>query len=227
MFLDVVASAYSVLALDTVGRLDRELATLAAYVDDVRDLLCRDARGSLVVQAVARVIVNAQHLRSQAHDAAAGVDADSIEIRERALRARMNIIVRALYALKQNERWMPQEAFGGRFRSLREFNLHVVDYVAQVHACWLEQRDPEQPADRVAQRTIIYAALDDAEIAFERLGRDDAVQQFLSVGASSACEAIATACRELATTVGAALRAATGEAAGRHPAKSLAGRSAS
>lgn len=218
MFLDVVASTYSVLALDTVGRLDRELATLAAYVDDVRDLLCRDARGSLVVQAVARVIVNAQHLRSQAHDAATGVDADSIEIRERALRARINIIVRALYALKQNERWMPQEAFGGRFRSLREFSLHVVDYVAQVHACWLEQRDPQQRVDRAAQRTIAYAALDDAEIAFERLGRDLAVQQFLQVGASSACEAIGTACRELSITVGIALHASSGEPTALRPA---------
>ncbi len=89
----------SVLVLDTAGQLDRELASLAAYVDDIRDLLRGDARASLVEHTVARVIVTAQHLRTQVLDAAVRPDA-SIEIHERALRARMNIVVRALYALK-------------------------------------------------------------------------------------------------------------------------------
>lgn len=184
---------------------------MASYVDDVCELLRSDARGSLLVQTVARVILTAQLLRSQALDAVADKDTESIEIRECALRARMNIVVRALYALKQNERWMSRAAFAGRFRSLRDLSAHVIDEVAQIHQRWLEQRAPRQSLDVPSLRTLAYAALDDAEIAFERLGRDSDLEHFMRVGASSACEAIATACREMAITVGVALRGSSEE----------------
>lgn len=205
MFVGVVDSPYSVLALDTAGRLDRELAALATYVDEVRDLLRGEAQGALLVRAVARVIVTAQQLRAQAHDSAVGPDTDSIELRERALQARMNIVVRALYALKQNEHWVPNDALTGPFRTLRDFNLHVVDHVASIHARWLEQRAPQQALDHQTQRALAYAALDEAEIAFERLSRNRAVRRFLRVGSSNACAALATACRELAAILGVAV----------------------
>ena len=210
VFVASVPPSRSVLVLDTAGQLDRELASLAAYVDDIRDLLRGDARASLVEHTVARVIVTAQHLRTQVLDAAVRPDA-SIEIHERALRARMNIVVRALYALKQNERWLPHVALVGRFRSLRDFNLYVVDRVALIHTGWSEQRG-SQPLDSANQAASAYAALDEAEIAFERLGRDVDVEQFLRLASESPCEPVATACRELAVTIGAALKPPSAEA---------------
>lgn len=195
----------SVLVLDTAGRLDRDLATVAKYVDDLRDRLHGDARGSFLVQAVARVIVIAQLLRTQALDAAVEPEAVSIEFHERALRARMNIVVRAMFALKQHERWLTLPTAVGRFATLRDFSVYVTDQVAQIHCRWLEARGTEQRLDSAARQALTYSALDDAEIAFERLGRDPDVEQFLCVGAANACEAIATACRELAATMGVAL----------------------
>lgn len=202
MFVDSVAPSYSVLALDTAGRLDCELATLATYVDDIRDLIRGDARGALVVNALARVIVIAQLLRAQALHAAVGRDDESIENDERAFLARISIVVRSLFALKQNESWVSRAAWSGRFTSLRDFNVYVVDQLARIHNRWLEQRGPHQSLDAATQRALAYSALDDAEIALERVGRDGAVQRFLRVGSSNACEAVATACRELAATLG-------------------------
>lgn len=217
----------SVLALDTAGRLDRDLATLAAYVDDLRDRLHGDSRGSLLVNALARIIVTAQLLRTQALDAAVAPESASIEIHERAMRSRMSVVARALFALKQNERWLSLTNSVGRFQSLRDFSAHVIDQVAQIHCRWLEGRGSEQRLDPAAQRALAYAALDDAEITFERLGRDADVEQFLRAGASNGCAAIQTACRELAATFGLALASASEETVITHPARRLGRRTAS
>lgn len=227
MFVDFVPSSRSVLVLDTAGRLDRDLATLAAYVDDLRDRLHGDARASLLVNALARIIVTGQLLRTQALDAAVAPESASIEIHERALRARMNVVVRALFALKQNERWLSLPASVGRFRSLRDFNVYVIDQVAQIHALWLEHRCAEQRLDEATQRALAYTALDDAEIAFERLGRDADVERFLRLGASNGCAAVATACCELAATFGIALTSPGEERGTTHPADGLKRRTAS
>lgn len=214
----------SVLALDTAGRLDRDLATLAAYVDDLRDRLHGDSRGSLLVNALARIIVTAQLLRTQALDAAVAPESASIEVHERAMRARMNIVVRALFVLKQNERWLSSV---GRFRSLRDFSRYVIDHVAGIHCRWLEARGTEQGLDQATRHALAYAALDDAEISFERLGRDPDVERFLRVGASNGCAAVATACRELAATFGLALASSSEDAAITHLASRLGRRTAS
>lgn len=197
-----VASAYSILALDTAGRLDRELATLASYVDDLRDLIRSDSRGALLVHAVARVIATAQDLRTQALEGALELVADPVEIHEHALRARISILVRGLYAIKQGEAAVPAAAFASRFCSLRDFNRYLIDRVAHLHERWLEQRRAEQSLDATARRVLAHAALDDAEIAFERLGRDADLESFLRAGSASASESVATACREIAASLG-------------------------
>jgi len=227
VFVDCVPPSGSVLVLDTAGQLDRDLATIARYVDDLRDRLHGDARGSLLLQAVAHVIVTAQRLRMQAHDAAVAPEMASIEIHERALRARMNIVVRALVALKQNERWLTLSVPGSRFGSLRDFSVHVIDHVAQIHCRWLEAHGSEQRLDQATRHGLAYAALDDAEIAFERLGRVAPVEKFLRIGAVNACAAIATACRELAAILGVALTSPGDDSVMPHPAKGHGRRTAS
>jgi len=205
-------SSACVVALDTAGRLDRELATVATYVDDVRDLLQGDGRAALLVHAVARVIVTARQLRQQVLCASVDADEASVEIHERALRARMNIAIRGFYALKQNELWLPRAAFGARFRVLRDVTAYLVDQFAQIHDRWQEQRDRNQlHAD--LRRVVTYTALDEAEIALQRLGRDVDLERFLSAGAASGCESVVTACREIAWTLGVMLPARVEEQA--------------
>lgn len=200
-------------ALDTAGRLDRELATVATYVDDVRELLQGDGRAALLVQAVARVIVTARQLRQQVLCASIDVDEASVEIHERALRARMNIAIRGFYALKQGELWIPRAAFAARFRVLRDVTAYLADQFAQIHDRWQEQRGRNQRTQADLRRAGTYTALDEAEIALERLGRDSDVERFLSAGDSSGCESVATACREIAWTLGVMLPARVEEQA--------------
>lgn len=209
MFVDDVPPPCSILVLDSAGRLDRELATLAAHLDDMRDLLRGELRASLLLQAVARVIVTAQQLRALALNAVVGDAMETIALNERALQARISIVVRALYALKQNENWLEPGSLAGRFRTLRDFNLWIVDRVAQIHSQWLEQRAAQQAQDAVTGRALAYAALDDAEFSFERLGCDADVERFLRVGAANACEAVAVASQELAATFGVVLTASS------------------
>ena len=52
------------------------------------------------------------------------------------------------------------------------------------------------------QQTLAYTALDDAEIAFERIGRDPALERFIRIGAACTCSAVCLACQELAATIG-------------------------
>lgn len=203
VFVDDVPTSCSLLGcLDAAGRLERELATVAAYVDELRDLLDGDARASLLVNALARVIVSAEQLRQQVHRAATSADDATIEGHEHALRARFNIVVRALYALKSNERDIPASAYTARCCSLRDVSALLVDQLAGIHEQWLGQRGADPRLDLPTRQAIAYAALDEAEIAFERLGHDEALGQFLRVGASNASVSIATACREIAATIG-------------------------
>lgn len=204
-------SSACTVALDTAGRLDRELATVATYLDDLREQLRGDARASLLVNALAHAMMTAQQLREHVLRAVVGPDEESIEIHERALRARMNIVIRGLYALKQNELWIPLDAFAVRFRVLSDVSAFMVDQLSRIHDRWQEQRGLDQLLDACARRALAYAALDEAEIALERLGRDSDLQRFLRVGGTSECEPLATACREIAATLG--VHARSGERA--------------
>lgn len=196
------APSYPVLALDAAGRLARELAAVAAYVEDLRETLRGDARSPLLVTTLARVIVTAQQLRQHALHAVTARWEESIEIHERALRARMNIILRGLYALKQSEQSIPAGAFAARFRSLREVTVYLVEQLTQIHMRWQEQLELDRRLDSGSSRALAYAALDEAEVALARLGRDPDLERFFRVGATSANEAVTTACGEIAATLG-------------------------
>lgn len=188
--------------VDSAGRLDRQLAIVAAYVDDLRGLLHSDSRASLLVNALTQAILTAQQLRQHALRAATSADDAAIDVHERALRARLNIVARALYALKSNERDVPVSAFTGALHSFRDASAYLVEHLARIHDRWQEQRAAEEQLDSSARQAIAYASVDDAEIAFERLGRDEALGHFLRVGAGCASVSVATACREIAATLG-------------------------
>lgn len=222
-----MASSSSILALDSAGRLDRELTSIAAHVDDLRDLLQGDARASLLVQSLALAIVTAQQLRIQVLHVAETSAKGSVDLYERTMRARLNIVVRALYALKSSESWIPHDAFARRFRALRDISVYLADRVGQIHAQWTEQRAMYQQADAWMRQTLAYTALDDAEIAFERIGRDPDLEHFVRVGAGCTCAAVRLASHELAVTFGLALAAPREDAAEARAPSSRVDRSAS
>jgi hypothetical protein len=51
-------------------------------------------------------------------------------------------------------------------------------------------------------QALAYAALDEAEVAFERLGSDEGLIHFLLSGFDSTSDEVVTACREVAATIG-------------------------
>jgi hypothetical protein len=78
----------------------------------------------------------------------------------------------------------------------------MVDQLSRIHERWQEQRGLDPLLEYSARQTLAYAAIDEAEIALERLGRDSDLQRFLRVGGTSECKPVATACREITATLG-------------------------
>lgn len=205
MFLGLVASSYSVLALDAAGQLDQELAAAAGHLDALRERLRDDARMGPLLHAIRTVTAAAltvhQLRKHLAHATSHEADAP-IEIYERALRARWSVVFRAIYALTHCEQDMPHAAFIGRFKSVRDVVAHLVDQLAEIHVRWNQQRRLHERLDLVTRHALAYAALDEAEIAFERLGRDLALRHFLRIAAGSTSPSVRTGCREIAATLG-------------------------
>lgn len=194
--------ASSVLALDTAGRLDRELAAVIGYLDDAAELFGREARTAFLLQLIETLVETAHLLHRQVLDAACrSTDAD-IATHERGVRARANILMRALYVLKQREQELPGSALVGRFRCARDAYTFLIDGVTRIYATWNEQLGTVQQLDPSTRHALRYIAVDEAEIAFERLGRDTSLATFLRVGATSGSDAVSTACSEIAAVVG-------------------------
>lgn len=205
MFLGDVASSYSVLALDAAGQLDHELAAVAGHLDSLRERFRDDARmGPLLhsLRSVAAAALTVHQLRKHlAHATSNEADAP-IDIYERALRARWSVVFRAVHALSHFEHDTPPGAFIGRFKSVRDVVAHLVDQLAEIHVRWNQQRRLHERLDLVTRHALAYAALDEAEIAFECLGRDLALRHFLRVAGGSASPSVRMGCREIAATLG-------------------------
>lgn len=110
MSLRGVASPYSVLALDAAGRLDTGLAALLSYLDDAAVLLARDARTAFLLRAMETVLATARLLHEHMLDAFSSGSEASIELHARGLRARANIIMRAVNVLTYHERELAPSA---------------------------------------------------------------------------------------------------------------------
>ena len=202
MFVDAVDSPYLVVALDTAGRLDQGLATVAGCLNDVADVLSRDARTAFLPGAIEMVLATARLLRADVLDAI-GTSAEApIEIDERAVLARIRVVMRALRVLRRCESAVPRAALVGRFGSVRDVSTFLVDQIAQIYARWIEQRGDIEVRESATRSALAYAAADDAEIGFALLGRDASLTTFLRTGAASDVEAVRAACREIAATLG-------------------------
>jgi hypothetical protein len=197
-----VAPASSVLALDTAGRLDRELAAVETYLGDTPEWFVRDARSALLVRSIKAVVVTARLLRQHVLDAICRSTDGTIDILERGIRARANIVMRALYVLGHRECEVPASALVAPFGHVRDVCAFLVDRVTAIYARWSDQRATDHELDPSTRQALRYIAVDEAEVAFERLGRDAALATFLQVGAASDSPAVSTACRELAAIVG-------------------------
>lgn len=203
-----MAPSYSVLVLDTAGRLDRELAVVRGFADQLAELLREDARAAFLSGALNAAMSTLRLLRRCMVDSIGTLQDVSIEVQEAALRARMNIVVRAVYFLHRGERDVPASALGGRFRSVSDVTTHLADHVSRILSQWLEQRAAGAQVDEASRRALRYAALDEAEVAFEALGRDPELSRFLRAGSESASELFRLSCLEIAATVGLAVTSA-------------------
>jgi len=225
-----VAHSCSILGcLDVAGRLERELAAVTAYVDDFAASAGRDVRVTFLQRSLVLVTVTARVLRQLALDAATTTSNVqlSVEAHEHALRVRLNVLMRATYTLRRREPEIPTTAFTARFRDVHSVCIHLNDQAVQIHSRWQEQRGSNPPRDAATRQALAYQALDDAEIAFERLGRESDLEHFLRVGAATTCEPVSLACRELAATVGLALASANNDADSTQPAACSVDRTAS
>ena len=196
-----MAPSTSVLLLDTAGRLDRELGAARGLADELTALLQTDSRGAFLTGAINAAMSTLRLLRRRMHSALAGAEV-SIDVQESALRARMHVIVRAVYFLHRDMHAVPAFALGGRFRSVPEVTSYLADQVSQILAQWKDQRTAGLPLDDVSRR---YASLDEAEVAFEALGRDPDLARFLRAGSESESEPLSLSCLEIAATVGLAI----------------------
>lgn len=197
---DVPPSA--VLALDAAGRLERELAALASYLADSADSFGRDTRIALLVDSVEAIAITAHLVRQRVLDSLRRSSAGAIELHERAIRARANIVMRALYVLKGRERELSAAALSGRFRCTQDVFAFLVDRITELYGRWSEQYETARALDVASQHALRYIAADEAEVAFARLGRDPALATFLRVGSTCESEAIRMACGESAAIVG-------------------------
>lgn len=128
----------------------------------------------------------------------------ALDTHERGIRARTYIVMRALRVLAQREREVPASALVGRFRCLNDVSRFLIDQVSQIYSLWMEQSGTGtgQQLDSSTRQALRYIAVDEAEVAFERLGRDVALATFLRVCAACDSDAVSTACREVAAIVG-------------------------
>jgi hypothetical protein len=177
------------LALDAAGRLAHELASVGGVLD-----------------ALAATV---RHLRQHMLDSAAPGSMLREDISERALRARVNIVMRGIRVLESREHEVPSAALAAPFRSVRDVCVCLEDRVTQIYARWARQQEPERDADPDAQRWLRYLAVDDAEVAFALLGREPAIARFLSAGAGAVCGDVGAACREIAAAIGLSAGAST------------------
>lgn len=197
-----MAPPHAVFVLDTAGRLDRELAAVAGYLDDPSGLFRRDARTAFLRRALETVAVTARLLHAYALDAMAPIAEAAIDDHERAVRGRAHIVMRALHVLAGRTHEVPAAALSGRFSSAGDVSAFLVDEVSHIYARWKEQRDAARLADGALQRALRDSAIDDAEVAFERLGRDRDFATFVRVGSTAESEPVRIACRELAAVMG-------------------------
>lgn len=192
----------SVLALDTAGRLDRELATVTGYLNDAAGPFSPKARSAFLLQSLATVVVTARLLRQQLLDVMCRTTEGALDIHERVIRARANIVMRTLNVLTQREHEVPTSALVGRFRRVHDVRAFLIDEVTNIYTKWSEQCGMVRQLDQSTHYALRYIAVDEAEIAFERLGRDVAFATFLRVGTADGSDAVRTACREIAAIVG-------------------------
>lgn len=204
MFPDLVATAYSILAIDAAGRLERELATARRHLDELAEPLHGVARSVFLTTAIDAAVSTLRVLRARILEA---VDARDIvlDVQESALTARMNIVVRAVYLLHRSEREVPASAFAGRFLTIADVTTHLANEVSRILAQWHEHKAAGPQLDESSRRAIRYTSLDDAELSFQAMGRDADLTRFLRVASESPSELVRLTCLEIAATVGLAV----------------------
>lgn len=201
-----VAHAHLSLVLETVCQLDCELSALDARLDELarstRHALCGADIASLRAahQRCARV---ARHLLERL--AGHTVAADSLEVREMALRARTTVL---LFHFSELERLEPEvrhlwpTADGPQVDAISN---SVLSRVSEINVAWLCERrrvDEEHPSAS-ARHLRRLAILEFAEEALGRPSPDDArIREFMKIGLSLRQSSFRTSCRVIAAVLG-------------------------
>ncbi|MBX3157760.1 MAG: hypothetical protein KF773_17460 [Deltaproteobacteria bacterium] len=184
-------STASILALDTAGRLDREIATITGYLEG-REV------SSTLMRSIENVVAIERLLRRRMLDAMCRTEDDVHD----GIRARANIVMRALRVFREHEHEFPAAALIVPFLRLHDLSVFLTNRTAEICARWTEQSGPEQAHDPSTRHALRYLADDEAEISFARIGRNAAVATFLCIGIDRGSDAVRTACREIAVVVG-------------------------
>jgi len=193
-----------VLALDAAGRLEHELGAVVGLLNDRTFAVARGAVAAAITRSLESVVETVRLLRQSVLDTATrGADAVPT-IRERAIRARVNVVIRAIHVLQSREHDVPGPALVAPFRCVRDVCVFLVDRFAQIYEGFAEHATDHE-FDTGARHRLRYIAVDDAEIAFARLGREPALAHFLRGCATSHSDEVRGACREIAVTLGLAL----------------------
>ena len=144
------------------------------------------------------------------HVAEGGPLPASLDDRETSLRARTDVVVDQLEVLKDlGEQLTESGLLAGTIGDLGAVLALLSDGIGRANARWrqaLRRVAERKDLGDARERARLYrSALDQAERAFDRIGRHRDLVRVLQAGAVSANKAIRTACREIAAMVRAEL----------------------
>jgi hypothetical protein len=195
-----VAAVSSVIALDVLAQLERELLELRAHVATFAlDRSATNALGARLVQLDAT-------RRSLRECVIACIAAGTAEWSGTVMQTRTLVVLAELSMLSGAAREMPPDArlFGDAFPSVEALRAYVVRGVERVMAGLERERHLVRSITSIEARTALeQVAFGNAECGFLMLGRDERLVRALRSGARVPSLRFALACRTLLLTLGA------------------------
>lgn len=206
------------LVLEVAAHLDRGLATASANVECVlrapilslevareTTMLCQQLLRTIAISRADLGILRDRALCSACLSS-------SVELRENSLRARTNVVLVQLAKLSEIQ-LEPSDAgalFVGKLSGLRDVAELLHAGIGRANARWrcalrAIAEQPELANGERERERMYHIALDQAELAFDLIGRDHDLLTFLRVGAASRNEPLRISCREIAAMVSADL----------------------
>jgi hypothetical protein len=200
-----VATLNLATVLDAVEQLTRSITTALGHADV---MLAHERLNVNVLRGMRQSLEGAYSTLSALREGVLTGSAGAADaLRETALRERGAAVVSQVAELRIAETEAAtygRDLLGGRFRTLLDVTLYILNGVTQANSKRLDARLAAEAAigDDVftiaAQREAYQFALEDAEQDFAAVGQDPDFVRFLEVGAWVPSEPFRTACRVIA-----------------------------